>query len=61
MIPCDYAGVMGVPITIMEHYNPDQFEIRTRRISREKWTAAEACGSPNCFFYFCCVVSVLVI
>ena len=27
MIPCDYAGVMGVPITIMEHYNPDQFEI----------------------------------
>ncbi len=26
-IPCDYAGVMGVPITFMEKYNPDQFEI----------------------------------
>ena len=26
-IPCDYAGVMGIPITFMEKYNPDQFEI----------------------------------
>ena len=26
-IPCDYAGVMGVPITFMDKYNPDQFEI----------------------------------
>ncbi|MBQ9681588.1 MAG: hypothetical protein IJV49_04585 [Aeriscardovia sp.] len=26
-IPCDYSGVMGVPITIMDKYNPDQFEI----------------------------------
>lgn len=26
-IPCDYAGVMGVPITFMEQHNPDQFEI----------------------------------
>ena len=26
-IPCDYAGKMGVPITFMEKYNPDQFEI----------------------------------
>lgn len=26
-IPCDYAGAMGVPITFMEKYNPDQFEI----------------------------------
>lgn len=26
-IPCDYYGVMGVPITFMERYNPDQFEI----------------------------------
>jgi hypothetical protein len=26
-IPCDYAGVMGVPITFMNKYNPDQFEI----------------------------------
>ena len=26
-IPYDYNGVMGVPITFMDKYNPDQFEI----------------------------------
>ena len=26
-IPCDYNGVMGVPITFMDKYSPDQFEI----------------------------------
>lgn len=26
-IPSDYAGVMGVPITFLTKYNPDQFEI----------------------------------
>lgn len=26
-IPFDYAGIMGVPITFMNKYNPDQFEI----------------------------------
>lgn len=26
-IPCDYYGVMGVPLTFMNSYNPDQFEI----------------------------------
>lgn len=26
-IPCDYDGVMGVPITFLEKFNPDQFEI----------------------------------
>lgn len=26
-IPCDYDGVMGVPITFMYKYNPEQFEI----------------------------------
>ena len=26
-IPIDYEGAMGVPITFMQHYNPDQFEI----------------------------------
>jgi hypothetical protein len=26
-IPMDYAGVMGVPITFLTKYNPDQFEI----------------------------------
>lgn len=26
-IPCDYTGVMGVPITFLDKYNPEQFEI----------------------------------
>ena len=26
-IPTDYKGVMGVPITFLDKYNPDQFEI----------------------------------
>ena len=26
-IPCDYDGVMGVPITYLDKHNPDQFEI----------------------------------
>lgn len=26
-IPCDYDGIMGVPITFLYKYNPDQFEI----------------------------------
>ena len=26
-IPCDYDGIMGVPITFMDKYNPEQFEI----------------------------------
>ena len=26
-IPMDYGGVMGVPITFLDKFNPDQFEI----------------------------------
>ncbi len=26
-IPCDYDGMMGVPTTFLDKYNPDQFEI----------------------------------
>lgn len=26
-IPCDYDGVMGVPITFLDKYNPSQFEL----------------------------------
>ena len=26
-IPCDYNGVMGVPVTFLDKYNPDQFDI----------------------------------
>ena len=26
-IPCDYDGIMGVPITFLDKFNPEQFEI----------------------------------
>ena len=26
-IPCDYFGIMGVPITFIDKHNPDQFEL----------------------------------
>ena len=26
-IPCDYPGAMGVPITFMSQYSPEQFEV----------------------------------
>lgn len=26
-IPCNYDGIMGVPITFLDKYNPEQFEI----------------------------------
>lgn len=26
-IPCNYEGIMGVPITFLDKYNPEQFEI----------------------------------
>ena len=26
-IPLDYEGIMGVPITFMNNYNPGQFEV----------------------------------
>jgi hypothetical protein len=37
-IPVDYAGVMGVPITFLDKYNPDQFEIETLGIGEENFT-----------------------
>lgn len=29
-IPCDYKGVMGVPVTFMDYYDPERFEILGR-------------------------------
>ena len=26
-IPCDYLGIMGVPVSFLNYYNPNQFEI----------------------------------
>jgi hypothetical protein len=38
-IPSDYEGVMGVPITFLDKYSPDQFEIiglAPERLSEEE-------------------------
>ncbi|MCH4239841.1 MAG: adenine-specific methyltransferase EcoRI family protein [Oscillospiraceae bacterium] len=35
-IPFDYDGVMGVPITFLQKYNPEQFEIITKGIDAKK-------------------------
>ncbi len=37
-IPYDYAGIMGVPITFMDKYNPLQFEIVTLGIGEGNFT-----------------------
>ena len=34
-IPKDYKGIMGVPITFLDKYNPDQFEILGKTNSKE--------------------------
>ena len=48
-IPCDYAGVMGVPITFLDKYNPEQFEIigitdrqNTSSLRTKKYTEADS-------------------
>lgn len=35
-IPMDYKGVMGVPITFLDKYNPSQFEIIGQTYSSDK-------------------------
>lgn len=32
-IPCDFDGVMGVPITFLDKYNPEQFEIKGQMVT----------------------------
>jgi hypothetical protein len=34
-IPCDYDGVMGVPISFLDKYNPEQFEIVGKTNSKD--------------------------
>ena len=53
-IPSDYDGVMGVPITFLDKYNPDQFEIvelsrytRTQGMSKEFVDAYYASGQTG--------------
>ena len=44
-IPMDFKGVMGVPITFLEKYNPDQFEIvDANDMRRRKSVAIKAHG-----------------
>ena len=38
-IPMDYKGIMGVPITFMYKYNPDQFEIMGMTSGRNEFEA----------------------
>lgn len=58
-IPSDYRGVMGVPITFLDKYNPDQFEIvgitktwdddsgfKTRRYETQIQVAPDGSESP---------------
>lgn len=41
-IPCDYEGVMGVPITFMDKFNPEQFELFGRTGNIE-WAESDDC------------------
>ena len=46
-IPCDYDGVMGVPITFMDRDNPEQFEI----VGLLHSSTDEQAGIPNLRYY----------
>jgi hypothetical protein len=53
-IPSDFGGVMGVPITFLDKYNPDQFEIvelsrytKTQGMSKEFVDAYYASGQTG--------------
>ena len=48
-IPCDYDGIMGVPITFLDKYSPEQFEIlgitdrqNTSGLRTKKYTAEDS-------------------
>ena len=47
LIPSDYDGVMGVPISFLDKYNPEQFEI----IGMLQSSTDEQAGIPNLRFY----------
>lgn len=46
-IPVDYKGVMGVPITFLDKYNPEEFEI----IGMLQSSTDEQAGIPNLRYY----------
>lgn len=49
-IPCDYFGVMGVPITFLDKYNPEQFEIVALRKGKDgkEYVYSFTEGTYNC-------------
>jgi len=46
-IPMDYDGIMGVPITFMHIYNPEQFEIIGLGNSRDNFTPCKDYLNPK--------------
>ena len=46
-IPVDYDGFMGVPITFLDKYNPEQFEI----LGLLQSSTDEQAGTPNLRYY----------
>ncbi len=46
-IPMDYKGAIGVPITFMDKYNPDQFEILGLGNSRDNFTPSKNYKNPQ--------------
>ncbi len=47
-IPSDFEGVMGVPITFLSKYNPEQFEILgSRRWAKSKLLESIYCGDKT--------------
>jgi hypothetical protein len=53
-IPSDYDGVMGVPITFLDRYNPDQFEIlfNTEDMTQTKAHGVERLGEKRVADYY---------
>lgn len=41
-IPCDYTGLMGVPLSFLEHFTDRQFELLGQT---EAWSIKETCGA----------------
>jgi hypothetical protein len=46
-IPMDYKGVIGVPITFIDKYNPDQFEIIGLGNSRDNFSPNKDYKNPQ--------------
>lgn len=51
-IPYDYEGIMGVPITFLDKYNPDQFEIiKFRKCDDDKDLVYTINGEQKCSYF----------